>query len=156
MCHLLFFSPCLFYFFLLLFLLGDLNRAALPLFAFVETTSRADLGVHGLGLCLGPASPPGPALIFLSFSSPRPELLSGEERSGACCCLSLEENSSSLMWKVENKIDDCTLYLQGGFFCFVLFSPSPPCRYERISVQGNTQRGEVSAESSRHVYLQHR
>lgn len=125
LCHLLFFSPCLFYFFLLLFLLGDLNRAALPLFAFVETTSRADLGVHGLGLCLGPASPPGPALIFLSFSSPRPELLSGEGRSRACCCLSLEENASSLMWKVENKIDDCTLYLQGGFFLFCFVFPIP-------------------------------
>lgn len=61
-------------------------------------------------------------------------LLTGEGESGACCCLSLEENFSSLMWKVENKIDDCALYLQGT----VVFSPSPPCRYESVSVEGKS------------------
>lgn len=38
-----------------------------------------------------------------------------------------------MMWKAENKVDACTLYLRGT----VLFSPSPPCRYESISAQGS-------------------
>lgn len=76
-----FLFPVFIFFLLLLFLLGDLNRAALPLFAFVDTTSRPDLGVtpvHGLGLCLGPASPPAPALIFL-------ELCISTSRGALCC-----------------------------------------------------------------------
>lgn len=87
------------------FSFGDLNRAALPPFAFVATTSRPDLGVtpvHGLGLCLGPASPPAPALIFWSFASPRPGVLCAADWGGVECSMLLLVPGELLLIDVES------------------------------------------------------
>lgn len=86
-----------------------------------------------------------PALFITASRRGRCVLLC-EGQSGACCQLSPEDSSSLLMWKVENKIDYYTFYLQGTFF----FSPSPPFGYENISIQStvlSTMKGEQQAHS---------